>query len=127
MTCGNENVNYKTYQPLYFNYISEYTIVRNTKVIFNVSPKALYLYRCSRPSGVGCSLGCLLVPGAFPQTGQHAVALPVRLCVHMLLPGGLVFALYSHGSECWLGAAVKLLHILNDRSPTENTEGFIND
>lgn len=85
-----------------------------------MSSKPSSLYHCSRPSAVGCSLGCLLRQGVFPLIGQHAEGLPVPLCVHTPLPGGSVCALYSLAPGSWRCAEAKLPHIPHGQSPPEN-------
>lgn len=79
--------------------------------------KSSSLYHCSRPSAVGCSLGCLLRQGVFPLIGQHAAGLPVPQCVRTLPPGGSACALYSLAPESWRCAEARPPHIPHDRSP----------
>ena len=85
------------------------------------------LYHCSRPSAVECSLGCLLRQGVFPLIGQHAEGLPVPLCVHMLLPGGLACGLCSLAPGSWRCAEAKPPRIPRDQSLPEDrkTEKFL--
>lgn len=83
------------------------------------------MYHCSRPSAVGCSLGCLLRQGVFPLIGQHAADLPVPQCVHTLLPGGSVCDLYSLAPGSWRCAEVRPPHIPHDQSLPEERNSFL--
>lgn len=65
---------------------------------------------------MGYSLGCLLRQGVFPLIGQHAAGLPVPQCVHTLLPGGPVCALYSLAPGSWRCVEARPPHIPRGRS-----------
>lgn len=85
----------KNYQGLLLHHCKHYEHITNSTILLTVSVECLY--RCSRPSAVGCSLGCLLRQGCFPVTLQHTADHPGLQCARKPPPGAPACALCSPG------------------------------
>jgi hypothetical protein len=82
-------------------------------------------YRCSRPSVVACSPGCLWWRGGSTLTGRCVGATPVSRCVRTPPPGGHGSAPYLPEPGSWHCAALLVKsHRLGGREGRRDKNGF---